>query len=372
MFLVPNYSDAMAREDRQILHKGRGATSNPKVRFESLDVDPFDDGWDSLARTRAENPPPATEVTPDASRSVIVRNNSPDIPFDRSINPYRGCEHGCVYCYARPTHAYLGLSPGLDFETKLHAKFDAATLLERELARLGYACQPIALGTNTDPYQPVERRLKITRGVLEVLARCQHPVTIVTKSAAVVRDLDLLAPMARQNLARVAISVTTLDGGLARRLEPRAAAPHRRLQAIRELSAAGVPTAVMVAPIIPALTDQEIERILEAGAAAGASSAGYVLLRLPHEVKELFEDWLSAHAPRRAAHVLSLVRQCRGGRLYDPTFGRRMRGEGPYAQLIERRFAAAKRRLGLAVESRPLRTDLLVAPTGDGGQLRLL
>jgi DNA repair photolyase len=372
MFCWPNYSDAMAREDRQILHKGRGATSNPKVRFESVDVDPFDDGWDTLARAREDDPAPPTEVMPDASRSVIVRNTSPDIPFDRSINPYRGCEHGCVYCYARPTHAYLGLSPGLDFETKLHAKFDAATLLERELGRPGYACQPIALGTNTDPYQPVERRLKITRGVLEVLARCQHPVTIVTKSAAVVRDLDLLAPMARRNLARVAISVTTLDGELARRLEPRAAAPHRRLQAIRELSAAGVPTAVMVAPIIPALTDQEIERILAAGTAAGASSAGYVLLRLPHEVKELFEDWLSAHAPGRAAHVLSLVRQCRGGRLYDATFGRRMRGEGPYAQLIERRFAAAKRRLGLAVESRPLRTDLFVAPAREGGQLRLL
>jgi DNA repair photolyase len=362
----------MAREDRQVVHKGRGATSNPKVRFETLGVDPFDDGWDSLAQTRAEDPPPATEVTADASRSVIVRNTSPDIPFDRSINPYRGCEHGCVYCYARPTHAYLGLSPGLDFETRLRAKFDAATLLERELARPGYVCQPIALGTNTDPYQPVERRLNITRGVLEVLARCLHPLTIVTKSAAVVRDLDLLAPMARQNLARVAISVTTLDGELARRLEPRAAAPHRRLQAIRQLSEAGVPTAVMVAPIIPALADQELERILEAAAAAGASSAGYVLLRLPHEVKELFEHWLTAHAPGRAAHVLSLVRQCRGGRLYDATFGRRMRGEGPYAQLIERRFTAAKRRLGLAVESRPLRTDLFVPPALESRQLRLL
>jgi DNA repair photolyase len=363
----------MAREDRQVVHKGRGATFNPKVRFESLDVDPFDDGWDSLAQARTEDAPPRTEVTPDASRSVIARNTSPDIGFDRSINPYRGCEHGCVYCYARPTHAYLGLSPGLDFETRLRAKFDAASLLELELARPGYACQPIALGTNTDPYQPVERRLKITRGVLEVLARCRHPLTIVTKSAAVVRDLDLLAPMARQNLARVAISVTTLDSDLARRLEPRAAAPHRRLQAIRQLSAAGVPTAVMIAPIIPALTDHELERILEAAAAAGASSAGYVLLRLPHEVKELFEDWLRAHAPGRAAHVLSLVRQCRGGRLYDASFGRRMRGEGPYAQLIERRFAAARRRLvGLAVETRPLRTDLFEPPGGAGRQLRLL
>jgi DNA repair photolyase len=362
----------MSLDDRHVVHKGRGASFNPKARFESADVDPFDDGWDSLVRAREDDPPPRTEVTPDASRSVLVRQTSPDIPFDRSINPYRGCEHGCVYCYARPTHAYLGLSPGLDFETKLVAKFDAASLLERELAKPGYDCQPIALGTNTDPYQPVERRLRITRGVLEVLARCGHPLTIVTKSAAVVRDLDLLAPMARQDLARVAISVTTLDGDLARRLEPRAAAPHRRLQAIRQLSDAGVPTAVMVAPIIPALTEHEIERIVEAAAAAGVTSAGYVLLRLPHEVKELFAGWLAAHAPGRADHVLSLVRQCRGGRLYDATFGRRMRGEGPYAQLIERRVAAAKRRFGLTSPGRPLRTDLFAPPDPDGRQLRLL
>jgi DNA repair photolyase len=357
---------------RHTVYKGRGATFNPKVRFESAEADPFDDGWGSLAQAQEGDPPPATEVTPDVSRSVIVRNTSPDIPFDRSINPYRGCEHGCVYCYARPTHAYLGLSPGLDFETKLRAKLDAAALLERELARPGYRCEPIALGTNTDPYQPVERRLEITRGVLEVLARCRHPATIVTKSAAVVRDLDLLAPMARQDLVRVALSVTTLDGGLARRLEPRAAAPHRRLEVIRQLRQAGVPAAVMVAPIIPALTDHEIERILEAAVAAGASSAGYVLLRLPHEVKELFEGWLEAHAPDRAAHVLSLVRQCRGGRLYDATFGRRMRGEGPYAELIARRFASAKRRLGLTVETRSLRTDLFEPPAQASGQLRLL
>jgi DNA repair photolyase len=358
--------------DRGAVHKGRGATFNPKVRFESAEVDPFDDGWGSLALARADDPPPRTEVTPDASRSVIARNSSPDIGFDRSINPYRGCEHGCVYCYARPTHAYLGLSPGLDFETRIVAKLDAAALLERELARPDYDCQPIALGTNTDPYQPVERRLEITRGILEVLARCRHPATIVTKSAAVVRDLDLLVPMARQDLVRVAISVTTLDGGLARRLEPRAAAPHRRLQAIRQLRDAGVPAAVMVAPIIPALTDHEIERILEAAAAAGASSAGYVLLRLPHEVKELFEAWLAAHAPERAGHVLSLVRQCRGGRLYDAAFGRRMRGEGAYAELIGRRFAAARRRLGLAGRTRPLRTDLFAPPDLDSRQLRLL
>jgi DNA repair photolyase len=358
--------------DRHTLHKGRGATFNPKVRFESAELDPFDDGWGSLAQARDDDPPPRTEVSPDASRSVIVRNTSPDIPFDRSINPYRGCEHGCVYCYARPTHAYLGLSPGLDFETRLLAKYDAATLLERELAKPGYRCQPIALGTNTDPYQPVERRLEITRGILAVLARCRHPATIVTKSAAVVRDLDLLVPMARQDLVRVAISVTTLDRDLARRLEPRAAAPQRRLEAIKRLCDAGVPVGVMVAPIIPALTDHEIERIMDAAVAAGAGSAGYVLLRLPHEVKELFERWLETHAPERAAHVLSLVRQCRGGRLYDATFGRRMRGEGPYAELIGRRFASAKRRLGLTTETRSLRTDLFAPPAPASGQLRLL
>jgi DNA repair photolyase len=360
------------RTDRHTVHKGRGATFNPRVRFEAADLAPFDDGWGSLARAREEEAPPPTEVTPDASRSVIARNTSPDIGFDRSINPYRGCEHGCAYCYARPTHAFLGLSPGLDFETRLRAKLDAASLLERELAKPGYHCQPLALGTNTDPYQPVERRLEITRQILEVLGECRHPATIVTKSAAVVRDLDLLVPMADHNLIRVAISVTTLNGDLARRLEPRAAAPHRRLQAVRQLSEAGVPTAVMVAPIIPGLTDHEIERILEAAANAGAGSAGYVLLRLPHEVKELFENWLEAHASDRAGHVLSLVRQCRGGQLYDATFGRRMRGEGPYAQLIGQRFARAKRRLGLAAVWEPLRTDLFTPPELDRRQLRLL
>jgi DNA repair photolyase len=351
--------------------KGRGATFNPKVRFESAAVDPFDDGWGSLAQARADDPPPPTEVMPDASRTVIARNTSPDIPFDRSINPYRGCEHGCVYCYARPSHAYLGLSPGLDFETKLIAKLDAAPLLERELARPGYRCQPIALGTNTDPYQPQERRLGITRSILEVLARCCHPVTIVTKSAAVTRDLDLLAVMAADGLARVALSVTTLDPALARTLEPRAAAPHRRLEALRALSAAGVPTSVMVAPVIPALNDHEIEAILDAAAAAGTRQAGYVLLRLPHEVKELFTAWLEAHAPLRAERVLALVRQCRGGKLNDPTFGRRMRGQGAYAELIAKRFALATRRLGLNQSSTPLRTDLFEPPAKGRRQLRL-
>jgi len=352
--------------------KGRGASFNPKVRFESSRLDPFDDGWGSLAQALTEAPPPPTEVLPDASRSVIARNTSPDIPFDRSINPYRGCEHGCIYCYARPSHAYLGLSPGLDFETKLIAKLDAAPLLERELARPGYQCQPIALGTNTDPYQPQERRLKITRGILEVLAQCRHPVTIVTKSAAVLRDLDLLAPMAADGLARVALSVTTLEPALTRTLEPRAAAPRRRLEALSALSAAGVPSSVMVAPVIPALNDHEIEAVLEAAAAAGATQAGYVLLRLPHEVKELFTAWLEDHAPLRAQRVLALVRQCRGGRLNDPTFGRRMRGAGAYAELIAGRFALATRRLGLNRTRTALRTDLFEPPANSRRQLRLL
>ena len=362
----------VSRPENGSVHKGRGATLNPKVRFESAAVDPFDDGWGSLAQARADDPPPRTEVTPDASRSVIARNASPDIPFDRSINPYRGCEHGCVYCYARPSHAYLGLSPGLDFETRILAKLEAGPLLEGELARPGYRCQPIALGTNTDPYQPQERRLGITRAILKVLAQCRHPVTIVTKSAAVTRDLDLLAPMAADGLARVALSVTTLEPALARTLEPRAAAPHRRLEALRTLSAAGVPTSVMVAPVIPALNDHEIEAVLEAAAATGVSQAGYVLLRLPHEVKELFAAWLQAHAPLRAERVLALVRQCRNGRLNDPTFGRRMRGDGPYAELIARRFALAKRRLGLDRKPPPLRTDLFEPPAKARRQLRLL
>jgi DNA repair photolyase len=352
--------------------KGRATSHNPKVRFESSELDPFDDGWGSLAASRAEAPPPPTGVRPDASRSVIVRNASPDIPFEQSINPYRGCEHGCIYCYARPSHAYLGLSPGLDFETKIYAKFDAAPLLERELAKPGYHCQPIALGSNTDPYQPQERRLEITRAILEVLARCRHPVTIVTKSAAVLRDLDLLAPMAADGLAAVAVSVTTLDPALARTLEPRAAAPHRRLGALRGLSRAGVPATAMAAPMIPGLNDHELEAVLEAAADAGASHAGYVLLRLPHELRELFTTWLEAHAPLRAEHVLSLIRQCRGGRLNDPSFGSRMRGQGAYAELLGRRFATAKRRLGLDRPRAPLRTDLFEPPVAGRGQLRLL
>ena len=303
---------------------------------------------------------------PDHARSIIASNDSPDIPFDLSINPYRGCEHGCVYCYARPSHGHLGLSAGLDFETKIFVKHEAAALLKRELARPGYVCKPISLGANTDPYQPLERRLRITRQVLEVLAEARHPVGIVTKSALVTRDLDLLAPMARDGLARVYVSVTTLDGEIARTLEPRASAPHRRLAAIRALAEAGITAGVMVAPIIPGLTDHEIEPILDAAAAAGAVSAGYVLLRLPHEVKDLMAAWLETHRPLRAAHILSLVRQCRDGRLNDPGFGSRMRGAGPFAELIRQRFHKASRRHGFDRRQMPQRTDLFRPPRTDG------
>ena len=351
-------------------HKGRGATLNPPGRFEPAVHEPFDDGWGTIEEL-ALAPAPPTELFPDQSRRIITTNNSPDIPFDQSINPYQGCEHGCVYCYARPSHGYLGLSSGLDFETRLFVKHDAAELLRAELARPGYAPKPIALGANTDPYQPIERRLQITRRVLEVLRDARHPVGIVTKSAAVLRDTDLLAPMAALGLARVWLSVTTLDPVLARKLEPRAAAPHRRLDAIRGLVAAGIPTGVMVAPIIPALTDHEIERILLAAAEAGAVGAGYTLVRLPHEVKELMTGWLEAHYPDRAQHVLSLIRQCRGGRLNDPRFGSRLHGEGPYARLVAQRFARTCARLGLDKRRMPQRTDLFRRPA-DGRQLALL
>jgi DNA repair photolyase len=311
-------------------------------------------------------PAPATQMLPDRARTIIAHNDSPDIPFDQSINPYRGCEHGCVYCYARPSHGQLGLSAGLDFETKIFVKQEAAALLRRELSLPGYVCKPISLGANTDPYQPLERRLRITRQVLEVLSATRHPVGIVTKSILVTRDIDLLAPMARDGLARVYVSVTTLDGRIARTLEPRASTPRRRLKAIGELSSAGVTTGVMVAPIIPALTDHEIEPILKAAADAGAVSAGYVLVRLPHEVKDLMAAWLEAHFPNRAAHVLSLIRQCRDGKLNDPEFGSRMRGSGAYAELIRQRFAKASRRYGFDRRRIPQRTDLFRPPRLDG------
>ncbi|MFO1071500.1 MAG: PA0069 family radical SAM protein [Geminicoccaceae bacterium] len=349
--------------------KGRGATRNPAVRFERLRHEAVDDGWGGL-EALAEEPGPRTEALIDRSRTIIARNSSPDIPFDRSINPYRGCEHGCVYCYARPSHAYLGLSPGLDFETRILVKPEAARLLRAELARPGYACASMALGSNTDPYQPLERHLRVTRAILELLAETRHPVGIVTKSALVCRDLDLLAPMARLGLVQVHLSITSLDRELARTLEPRAASPPRRLAAIRALAEAGVPVGVMVAPVIPALTAHELEAILAAAAAAGAVSAGWVMLRLPHEVKQLFGAWLAEHRPGQARHVLSLLRQARGGQLNDPAFGSRMRGQGVHAELLAQRFRAACARLGLDRRPAPRRTDLFRPPAA--GQLALL
>lgn len=330
--------------------RGRGATLNPGVRFERTRTEPLDDGWGTVASDLDEDgalPPLETTLTRDASKSVLTFNQSPDIGFDRSVNPYRGCEHGCVYCYARPSHAYLGLSPGLDFETKLLWKPEAAELLARELRKPGYVARPIALGSNTDVYQPVERTLKLTRGVLEVLRDFRHPVTIVTKSTLVLRDLDLLKALAEQNLVTVMLSVTTLDRRLARSMEPRAATPSLRLAAIEELTRAGIPVGIIAAPMIPGLNDAELETILEAGARAGARRAGYVLLRLPHELRALFTDWLQQHFPERAQKVLSLIRQTRGGALSDPRFHHRHTGSGVYADLLERRFAQVARRLGL-------------------------
>ena len=324
--------------------KGRGAASNREGRFETLAKTREDDGWQ---RDEAAAPRPPTQVTLERARSIISRNDSPDIAFTQSINPYRGCEHGCVYCYARPSHAYLNLSPGIDFETKLFAKANAAELLRKELARPGYACSPINLGANTDPYQPIERRHRLTRGVLEVLLECRHPCTIVTKNALIERDLDLLVPLARAKLVHAFVSVTSLDNRLSSALEPRASAPHRRLEAVAALNAAGVPCGVMVAPIIPMVTDRWIEAILERAAAAGATRAGYTALRLPHELKDLFREWLDLNVPERAEHVTSLIRQMRGGRDNDPRFGARMRGEGEFAELIRQRFRLACRKNGI-------------------------
>jgi len=330
-----------------LARKGRGAGLNPAIRFERTAREAFDDGWGTLEAAFADIPPLSTTLTKDHAKSALAWNESPDIGFDRAVNPYRGCEHGCVYCYARPSHAYLGLSPGLDFETRLLFKPEVAALLEKELRKPGYEPKPIALGSNTDPYQPVERTLKLTRAVLEVLERYNHPVTIVTKSAGVLRDLDILARLASRNLVRVCLSVTTLDARLARIMEPRAASPERRLAAIRSLSANGIPAAVLAAPMIPGVNDAELETILERAAAAGATHGGYVLLRLPLEIKQLFEDWLARHMPDRAARVLSLIRQTRGGALYDSRFGVRQTGTGAYADLLAQRFAVAARRLNL-------------------------
>jgi DNA repair photolyase len=347
--------------------RGRGAQTNASGRFEPKIAVPFDDGWQSIE----DLPPFKTEVAIDSARKVITRNTSPDIPFDRSINPYRGCEHGCIYCFARPTHAYLGLSPGLDFESKLYMKPDAPELLERELSARNYTPKTIAIGTNTDPYQPIERRYAIMRRILEVLERAGHPVGIVTKSSLVTRDIDILSRMASRKLVRVGISVTSLDAKLARVMEPRAPTPARRLEALRELASAGVPTSVMVAPIIPAINDAEIERILEAAAACGVEAAGYVLLRLPLEVRDLFREWLQANFPDRERHVFALIRQTRGGKDYDATFGKRMTGGGPYAWMIGKRFETTCSRLGLNVHKTPLTIEHFKPPRPASEQLSL-
>jgi DNA repair photolyase len=326
--------------------RGRGSASRPTGRFEKTSTVGEDDGWGSVYEADDEPPRIETTVTEERARSIISRNDSPDVGFSQSVNPYRGCEHGCVYCFARPSHAYLNLSPGLDFETKLFAKTNAAERLRVELARPSYVPAPIALGINTDSYQPIERRYQVARQVLEVLAECRHPVSFVTKSALITRDLDLLAAMARQNLVSVYLSVTTLDNRLSAKLEPRAAAPHTRLKTIRTLHEAGIPVGVLVAPVIPMITDSDLEHILEAAREAGAGSASYVLLRLPHELKQVWREWLELHYPERAAHVMSLLQQMRGGKDYDSAFGKRMRGEGPFAALLEQRFKKAYRRLG--------------------------
>jgi DNA repair photolyase len=322
----------------------RGARSFAAGRFETLAREPFDDGWTPEEKDAAEL---QTTVTEERARSIISRNDSPDIGFEQSINPYRGCEHGCIYCYARPSHAYLELSPGLDFETKLFAKTNAAELLRAELSRPSYVASPIAIGANTDCYQPIERKFRITRQIVEILAECEHPFTMVTKSALVERDLDLLAPMAKKNLVKVFVSIGSLDRALARKLEPRAASPQRRLDVLKALSEAEVPCGVMVAALIPGLNDKTLEEVLEAAAAAGAAEAAYVIMRLPNELKGLFKEWLAAHYPERADHVISIVRQMRGGRDNDPRFGSRMTGTGLFAELIEKRFEIACRRFGL-------------------------
>jgi len=378
--------------DRRLL-RGRGALSNAAGRYEKQTRALVDDGWSSgqamspstLPSGRATElrtddgwrdddlapPPLRTEVTRDSTRTIIARNTSPDISFDRSINPYRGCEHGCIYCFARPTHAYLGMSPGADFESRLFAKPNAAELLAKELSAPGYVPKLIAIGTNTDAYQPIEKKMRIMRSILEVLRDFKHPVGIVTKSPLVLRDIDILSDMAREGLAKVALSVTTLDRKLARTMEPRAGTPQRRLQAIRALSEAGIPTGVMFAPVIPALNDGEMETVLGAAAECGARTAGYVLLRLPLEIKDLFREWLEVNEPGRAKHVMSLIRQMRGGKDYDAQWNVRMKGTGPYAEMIARRFQMAVKRLGLNKESRPLTVAKFRRPPRTGDQLSL-
>ncbi|MCZ8316672.1 PA0069 family radical SAM protein [Phreatobacter sp.] len=342
--------------------RGRGTLTNPSGRFERESREAVDDGWNSLE----DLPPLATTVTEEKAKRIITRNESPDLNFDRSINPYRGCEHGCTYCFARPSHAYMGLSPGLDFETLLFAKPNAPELLEKELAAPGYQPRTIAIGTNTDPYQPIERQWTLTRRILEVLEAANHPVGIVTKNHLVTRDIDILARMAQKGLAKVAISVTTLDPKLARSLEPRASTPPKRLEAIRLLAEAGVPTAVLVAPIIPVVNDAEMERILDAAWHMGAREAGYVLLRLPHEIRDLFREWLVANRPDAARHVLSLIQDTRGGKDYDATFHLRQKGTGPFAWMIGRRFEIARERLGFNRRSLRLETRHFKPPPRKG------
>ncbi|MEQ9110874.1 MAG: PA0069 family radical SAM protein [Rhodospirillaceae bacterium] len=340
--------------------RGRGTVSNWTGRYERERLTPADDGWGNLD---APPEPLRTQVLQDSTRTILARNQSPDIPFDRSINPYRGCEHGCVYCFARPTHAYLGLSAGLDFETKIFIKPDAAHLLENELRKPGYRPRVIAMGTNTDPYQPLEKERKITRSILEVLARFNHPVAIVTKSNLITRDLDILGPMAAKGLAKVAVSVTTLDHRLARTMEPRASTPGRRLDAIRQLKKAGVPVGVMFAPAIPGLNDHELENVLTTASEAGASEAGYVVLRLPLEVKDLFQEWLSENAPNRAGRIMGLIRSMNEGRDYHPAWGSRQVGRGPYADALSRRFSLAAKRLRLNLHMTALSTSKFIVPT---------
>ncbi|MBM3568059.1 MAG: PA0069 family radical SAM protein [Alphaproteobacteria bacterium] len=349
--------------------RGRGTASNDAGRFEALRRAPLDDGWSELD---GELAPLKTTVEIDSSRSIVARNDSPDIPFDRSINPYRGCEHGCVYCYARPSHAYLGLSTGLDFETRLFMKPEAAVLLRAELAKPGYRPAVMALGSNTDPYQPIEKRWQVTRQILEVLAECDHPVGITTKAALVTRDIDLLAAMAKKRLAKVYLSVTTLDRALARRMEPRASTPERRLDAIAALAEAGIPTGIMTAPLIPGLNDHELEALLEAAAERGAIEAGYTFIRLPHEIKDLFRDWLAEHYPNRSARVIHHIQQARGGRDNDPEFFSRMHADGPYARLISKRFRLACKRLGLNAAHYDFDTSLFKAPRPSSSQLTLI
>ncbi|CAG2143351.1 PA0069 family radical SAM protein [Cupriavidus plantarum] len=342
--------------------KGRGAVTNLQGRFERDARERFDDGWAEAAQESQDSPRLVTQVSIERARSILTHNASPDIPFDTSLNPYRGCEHGCIYCFARPTHAYLDLSPGLDFESRLFAKANAAERLRETLARPSYRCETIALGVNTDAYQPIEREHRITRGVLEVLHECDHPVALITKSSLIERDIDLLAPMARKRLAVAALTITTLDAGIARTLEPRAATPSRRLRAIRTLSEAGIPVGVSVAPVIPFITEPDLERILEAAREAGAVYANYIVLRLPWEVEPLFQQWLQAHFPDRAERVMNRIRDMRGGKSYDADFATRMRGSGIWADLMRQRFYKAADKLGFRYDRYGLDTTLFRPP----------